>query len=151
MDHRWLQQAVGHGMLESGTLVNPHTVRRLACDAGIVPMVLGSRSEPLDVGRRQRTAPDAIRRALHQRDRGCAFPGCTRPPRRCHAHHIAHWLDGGDTCLENLCLLCRFHHQLIHHGHWTISMIDGRPWFTPPDWTDPQRRPRLGGRAPVTS
>ncbi|GAA4782654.1 HNH endonuclease signature motif containing protein [Actinomycetospora chlora] len=146
MDHRWLQQAVGHGVLDSGALVHPQTVRRLACDAGIIPIVLGSRSEPLDVGRQQRTAPDAIRRALHLRDGGCAFPGCTRPPRRCQAHHVDHWLDGGDTCVENMCLLCRFHHQLVHHGHWTITMIDGRPWFTPPDWIDPDRQPRPGGR-----
>ncbi|WP_345411285.1 HNH endonuclease signature motif containing protein [Actinomycetospora chlora] len=147
MDHRWLQQAVGHGVLDSGALVHAQTVRRLACDAGVIPMVLGSRSEPLDVGRRQRTAPEAIRRALHLRDGGCAFPGCTRPPRRCQAHHVDHWLDGGDTCVENMCLLCRFHHQLVHHGHWTITMIDGRPWFTPPDWIDPDRQPRPGGRA----
>jgi hypothetical protein len=89
MDHRWLAEAVGHGVLDSGALVHPATVRRLACDAGVVPVVLGSRSEPLDVGRAQRTASGAIRRALHLRDGGCAFPGCTRPPRRCQAHHVA--------------------------------------------------------------
>ncbi|GAA4781191.1 HNH endonuclease signature motif containing protein [Actinomycetospora chlora] len=151
MDHRWLQQAVGHGVLDSGALVHPQSVRRLACDAGIIPMVLGSRSEPLDVGRQQRTAPDAIRRALVVRDGGCAFPGCTRPPQRCHAHHIQSWLDHGDTAVENMCLLCRFHHQLVHHGHWTITMIDGRPWFTPPDWINPDRQPRPGGRPRAVS
>ena len=107
-------------------------IRRWACDAEIVPMVLGSKSEPLDIGRRSRLVPDAMRRALTFRDGGCAFPGCTRRPRRCHAHHVEHWsADEGPTCLENLTLLCRHHHQVIHHGHWTVQMIDGLPPFTP--------------------
>jgi hypothetical protein len=149
MDHRWLQLAVGRGTLDSGALVDAGTVRRWACDAEIVPMVLGSKSEPLDVGRVSRTVPDALRRALNLRDGGCAFPGCTRRPRRCHAHHVNHWVDGGPTCLANLVLLCRFHHQLIHHGHWTVTMIDALPWFTPPAWNDPDRTPVLGGRPRV--
>src|ERR671916_1839585 len=68
-------------------------VRRLACDAAIIPMVLGSDSMPLDVGRQQRLATAALREALGQRDKGCAFSGCNRPPRYCHAHHIVSWLD----------------------------------------------------------
>jgi hypothetical protein len=110
-------------------------------------VVLGSRSEPLDVGRSSRTVPEAIRRALNLRDGGCAFPGCTRRPQRCHAHHVDHWVDGGPTALENLCLLCLFHHQLVHHGQWTVEMIDGLPWFTPPAWLDPQQHRRPGGQA----
>ncbi|WP_328306440.1 HNH endonuclease signature motif containing protein [Actinomycetospora sp. NBC_00405] len=149
MDHRWLQQAIGHGTLDSGALVDPHTVRRLACDADIVPIVLGSRSEPLDVGRLQRTVTDAIRRALNLRDGGCAFPSCSRRPRRCHAHHIRYWFHGGPTRLDNLVLLCRFHHQLIHAGHWNVEIHHGRPWFTPPPWIDPDQQPRLGGRPRV--
>ena len=146
IDHRWLRAAIGHGTLDSGVAVDVDTVRRWACDAGIVPVVLGSRSEPLDVGRLSYTVPGAIRRALVLRDGGCAFPGCTRRPRRCHAHHVAFWSDGGDTALDNLTLLCLFHHQLVHHGHWVIRMVDGRPWFVPPEWIDPERRPRRGGR-----
>ena len=90
-----------------------------------------------------------MRRALNFRDGGCAFPGCTRRPRRCHAHHVEHWADLGPTCLDNLTLLCRHHHQVIHHGHWQIDMIDGLPWFTPPSWIDPERQPRPGGRSVV--
>ncbi|WP_433026588.1 DUF222 domain-containing protein [Actinomycetospora sp. CA-053990] len=147
MDLRWLQLAVGHGTLDFGALSDPATIRRWACDAEIVPMVLGAKSEPLDIGRRSRLIPDAMRRALTFRDGGCAFPGCTRRPRRCHAHHVEHWAaDEGPTCLENLTLLCRHHHQVIHHGHWTVQMIDGLPWFTPPRWVDPERRPRPGGQ-----
>ncbi|MFC5143082.1 DUF222 domain-containing protein, partial [Actinomycetospora rhizophila] len=153
IDHHWLRQALqstgGYGVLDSGQPVHPATVRRWACDAEIIPMLLGAKSEPLDVGRRQRTAPDAIRRALNHRDGGCAFPGCTRPPRRCQAHHIHEWADLGATALDNMCLLCRHHHQLIHHGHWTITMTDGRPWFTPPWILDPDRQPRPGGRPHV--
>lgn len=153
MDHRWLCEALagrgGYGLLDSGLRVHAGTVRRWACDAEIVPVVLGSRSEPLDVGRKQRTAPEAVRRALDLRDGGCAFPGCSRRPRRCQAHHVDHWYDGGATAVDNMCLLCRYHHQLIHHGHWSVRILDGRPWFTPPDWLDPERRARLGGRPRV--
>ena len=111
-------------------------------------MVLGTRSQPLDVGRLAYTVPDGMRRALHARDRGCTFPGCTRRPRRCHAHHIRHWTDGGTSEINNLTLLCRFHHQLAHHDHWKIHMREGRPWFTPPAWIDPTRTPRPGGPHP---
>ena len=149
MDLRWLQLATGHGTLDTGTPVDPATVRRWACDAEVVPVVLGSQSEPLDVGRLQRTVTDAMRRALNIRDGGCAFPGCDRPPRRCHAHHIRFWGHGGDTCLQNLVLLCRHHHQVIHHGHWTVQLLDGLPCFTPPSWIDPDQQPRPGGRPRV--
>ncbi|WP_345378850.1 HNH endonuclease signature motif containing protein, partial [Actinomycetospora straminea] len=149
MDHRWLQAATGHATLDSGQRVAAATVRRWACDAEVVPVVLGSRSEPLDVGRATRTVPDALRRALNVRDGGCAHPGCDRRPRRCHAHHLHHWSNGGDTCLANLVLLCRYHHRLIHHGQWQVAIVDGRPWFTPPPWIDPDQRPRPGGRPHV--
>ena len=150
IEHRWLQRKVGHGLLDSDQPLDPATARRLACDAGIVPVVLGTRSEPLDVGRLSYTVPEGMRRALHLRDGGCSFPGCTRRPRRCHAHHVEHWIDDGETRLDNLTLLCVFHHHLVHHGHWTITMTDGRPWYTPPRWIDPHQRPRPGGRFPTT-
>jgi hypothetical protein len=111
-----------------------------------VPIVLGSLSEPLDIGRLSYTVTEAQRRALHHRDGGCSFPGCTRRPKRCHAHHIVHWVDGGPTDIENLTLLCRFHHTVVHHDQWKIAMVRGRPWFTPPAWVDPDRTSRPGGR-----
>jgi hypothetical protein len=89
-------------------------IRRLACDAGIIPVVLGSRGEVLDVGRRRRTVPTGIRRALIVRDKGCAFPQCDRPPDWTDAHHIIEWSDGGSTSLDNLVLLCGHHHDTIH-------------------------------------
>jgi hypothetical protein len=96
--------------------VTPETIRRITCDASIIPMVLGSDSEPLDVGRKTRTIPAAIRRALEQRDGGCAWTGCGAPISWCDAHHIIHWADGGDTSLGNLRLLCRKHHTATHDG-----------------------------------
>ncbi|WP_285650103.1 HNH endonuclease signature motif containing protein [Actinomycetospora sp. NBRC 106375] len=145
IDHQWLRDAIGHGTLDDDTPVHIRTLRRLACDAEILPAILGTRSEPLDVGRLQRSVTDALRRALNIRDRGCAFPDCTRGPRRCHAHHIDHWEDGGPTEIHNLVLLCLYHHQLIHHGHWTVAITDGLPWFTPPWYIDTDHHPIPGG------
>lgn len=99
-----------------GTPVISEDVRRLACDARIVRMVLDGDSQPLDVGRAVRTVPPAIRRALDARDHGCTWNGCDLPPAWCDAHHIDHWADGGPTSLTNLRLLCRRHHVAVHDG-----------------------------------
>jgi hypothetical protein len=111
----WLREQRGH-MLVGDTPADVADARRLACDAGVIPAVLGSRGEPLDIGRAAYAVPLALWRALLLRDRGCAHPGCRRRAGRCHAHHIRHWIDGGETCLENCVLLCRYHHHLVHHG-----------------------------------
>ena len=110
------------------------TIRRLACDAEIIPAVLGTRGEPLDVGRAKRLVTLAIWAALVIRDRHCAFPGCDRPPLMCHAHHILHWISGGETKLSNLVLLCSHHHRVIHHSPWEIRLNpdDHTPEFLPP-------------------
>ena len=92
------------------------TVRRLACDGGVIPMVLGGDGEVLDVGRRSRTIPTAIRNALVVRDGGCTNPGCDVPVSWCDAHHVIHWADGGPTSLDNLVLLCSAHHHQVHEG-----------------------------------
>jgi Domain of unknown function (DUF222) len=147
MPYTWLREQIGHGLVGAEEAISAAEARRLTCDAGIVPVVLGTRSEPLDVGRLSYTVTEAQRRALFLRDQGCAFSDCTRRPERCHAHHVEHWCDGGHTCLGNLCLLCSFHHRLIHHGDWQVTMINGRPWFIPPTWLDPEQKPRLGGPA----
>ncbi len=101
-----------------GHTIDPETLRRWACDAGIVRIVTRGESQPIDVGRRTRTVSPALRRALELRDGGCAWMGCDLPASWCDAHHIIHWADDGPTSLENLVLLCRKHHTLVH-GHTT--------------------------------
>lgn len=129
------------GELENGSPISAETARRLACDAFLVAAVLGTTSEVLNIGRLSRAVPRPMRRALVARDRGCAFPGCGRPPRWCHAHHIRHWTrDRGPTCLSNLVLLCGRHHRVIHHEGWTVRIgSGGLPVFRPPRWIDPDQ------------
>ncbi|MEU8086163.1 DUF222 domain-containing protein [Micromonospora sp. NPDC049101] len=134
---------LGPGTLDTGLHLTPDTVRRLACDAAILPAVLGSAGQPLDVGRQRRLVTGPLRRALVLRDRGCAFPGCDRPPRWCDAHHIRHWADGGTTSLANAVLLCGHHHRHLHHSDWVVRLGgDGHPEFIPPAWLDPDQIPR---------
>ncbi len=106
---------------KSHVRVSAETARRIACDAGKVVMRHRS-GQILSVGRKTRTIPPPIRRALEFRDRGCRFPGCTS--QHCDAHHIEHWADGGETKLSNLVLLCRRHHRLLHEGGFSLRMDD---------------------------
>jgi hypothetical protein len=114
-----LGTADGGGQLEDGSPLHPETARRLACDASIV-RILERDGRPLSVGRRTRTVPPALRRALQTRDHCCRFPGCMQR-RFLHAHHIDHWAHGGPTDLDNLVHLCRFHHRLVHEGGYTLE------------------------------
>jgi hypothetical protein len=114
------------GSLEDGSRVSAEALRRVACDCGLV--AVRRDGQGLDIGRKSRSIPPAIRRALRLRDRGCAFPGCTHT-RFVHAHHVEHWLHGGSTSLENLVQLCSFHHHLVHEGGWTVS-ADGEGVFS---------------------
>jgi hypothetical protein len=112
--------------------VSAETSRRLSCDAGVVHWLEGKKGEPLSVGRKTRTIPPAIRRALQRRDQGCRFPGCSCS-RFVDAHHIRHWADGGETSLENLLLLCSRHHRMVHEeGYEVHSQADGQFWFSDP-------------------
>ncbi|MEU7772219.1 DUF222 domain-containing protein [Micromonospora taraxaci] len=138
-----LTRQLGSGALDIGLQLTPDTVRRLACDAAILPAVLGGAGQVLDVGRQRRLVTGPLRRTLVLRDGGCAFPGCDRPPRWCAAHHIHHWADGGPTSLDNAVLLCGHHHRHIHHSEWTVRLgDDGNPEFVPPAWLDPDQLPR---------
>ena len=115
-----------------GIHVSAETARRLACDAAKVEMRHGPDGEILDVGRRTRTISPALRRALAARDGRCRFPGCQN--RRCDAHHIEHWADGGETALDNLVLLCRRHHRAVHEEGFRITLdAAGDVHFTRPD------------------
>ncbi|TCC42850.1 DUF222 domain-containing protein [Kribbella capetownensis] len=123
------------GGLVYGDNLSAAAIRRLACDANIIPLVLGSNSEPLDVGRSERLVTRAMRRALNARDKGCVV--CGAPPVQCDAHHLRSWIDGGPTAIWNLVLLCRRHHIDLHAGHWTITITNGKVHVYRPTWADP--------------
>jgi uncharacterized protein DUF222/HNH endonuclease len=125
-----------------GQPITAEQARRIACDAAIIPTILGSNSEPLDLGRATRTIPPAIRRALILRDKGCIHPGCPRPADWTDAHHVRHWSAGGPTALTNLVLLCHKHHWIIHHTEWRIVFQQGIPYVVPPSLIDPDQTPQ---------
>lgn len=137
-----LQRRARAAVLDLGGRCSPESLRMLACDAGIVPIVMNGAGQPLDVGRVRRTVPDGLRRAVTARDRGCAHPGCDRPPSWCEVHHILPWENGGKSRLGNLVMLCKVHHRLLHHSEWVVRIRDGLPEFLPPRWIDPLQRPR---------
>ena len=122
----------GPCQLDHGPALHPDTARRLACDASLV-RILESDGRPLSIGRKTRTVPPALRRALKARDPVCRFPGC--PQRRfLHAHHIHHWAHGGRTDLSNLIQLCSHHHRLLHEGGYTTQRAaHGKLRFLRPD------------------
>jgi hypothetical protein len=132
----------GTGTLGTGAPITAEAARRIACDAAIIPIVLGANSEPLDVGRATRTIPTGIRRAVVARDVGCVHPGCTAPAAWCQIHHVKHWADGGSTSLGNLVLLCHQHHWIVHHNGWQITFVDRIPHVIPPPILDPHQQPR---------
>jgi hypothetical protein len=108
-------------------------VRRLCCDGSVIQVLESDSGDVLSVGRKQRTIPTAIRRALETRDGHCQFPGCTRE-RWLDGHHVQHWAEGGETSLENLILLCSHHHTLMHEGGFTLERRrDGSGYFVRPD------------------
>jgi len=129
--------------LDNGERLTAEQARRIACDAQIVPAVLGGAGQVLDVGASRRTISGPLRRAVVLRDGGCAFPGCDRPARWCQAHHVVHWADDGPSTLDNAVLLCSYHHRSVHHHGWEVRLgADRRPEFIPPPHIDPHRRPR---------
>jgi hypothetical protein len=144
IDFQALRDATGVATLDTGGSLSAAAVRTLACDADILPIVLGSRSQILDVGRTSRLVTLGIWLALVARDQHCAFPGCSRPPVACDAHHMRPWADGGITALHNLVLLCRTHHTMLHTTPWEVRInpLDEHPEFLPPARLDPDRRPR---------
>ncbi|MFC9334036.1 DUF222 domain-containing protein [Arthrobacter sp. NPDC057009] len=122
--------------------VTASTIRKIACDADIIPVLLSSQGRILDIGRTTRIFPPHIRKALNARDQGCAFPNCTIPATWCEAHHITYWSQGGPTSTDNGVLLCTAHHHLIHKEQWKIHIKNGVPWFIPPPHIDPRQQPR---------
>jgi hypothetical protein len=130
---------------ETGQGICPEAARRLCCDAGVVPVVVDAEGQPLDVGRKTRTIPPAIRRALEVRDQGCRFPGCANH-RFVDAHHVEHWVDGGATKLQNLVTLCTRHHATVHEHGFTVTPADLPGHF---DFRDGRGRLVVHAPAPV--
>jgi hypothetical protein len=127
------ESTAGRCEIEQGPALPAETVRRLACDSSVVALVENERGEPLNVGRKTRSIPPALRRALNARDQGCRFPGCTHT-RYVDAHHVHHWAHGGETRASNLVSLCRPHHRLVHEGGVRVQVLDdGAFRFVRPD------------------
>ena len=124
------------------TPVSAATARRIACDAGVLPVVLGTDGEVLDLGRTARVFSPAQRIALAVRDGGCRWPGCDRPPSWCEAHHLDEWSRGGTTDLANGVLLCRHHHLLVHNNGWKVLRSKHGLEVRPPTTVDPLQRHR---------
>jgi hypothetical protein len=144
IDYRDLLARLGGTSAQTGTLpftgpVTASTVRKIACDADIIPVLLGGEGRILDIGRASRVFPPHIRKAIAARDQGCAFPGCTIPAPWCEAHHINYWSHGGTSGTDNGTLLCSHHHHLIHKEQWIIQVRAGIPWFIPPPHVDPRQ------------
>jgi hypothetical protein len=148
IDAATLRDGDGESELSDGTPVAAQTARRLACDAAIVPL-LERAGRPLSVGRKTRSIPPALRRAIARRDRGCRFPGCPNH-HTVDAHHIEHWANGGPTSLENLVSLCRHHHRLLHERGYSVTRNRSGLVFRRPDGRELSPCPRKPRGCPTT-
>lgn len=137
----------GYGTTNDGTLIPTETVLRMAGEADVIPTVLARGGAVLSLGRTRRIASRSQTFALAARDRGCSFPGCDRAPEWCERHHIKAWIDGGATDLDNLTLLCSYHHHNFETRGWTCTInADGLPEWQPPRWIDRDQRPLINTR-----
>ena len=137
----------GYGVASDGTLIRTDTVRQLADSADIYTAFLTASGEVLRLGRTRRIASRSQTIALIARDVGCSFPGCDTPPEWCERHHIVPWIDGGTTDLDNLTLLCAYHHHNFLAKGWDCAInADGLPEWSPPWWIDKHRRPLINTR-----
>jgi len=120
-------EAGGLHETEDGFVLDPFAISQLACDASVSRIVFGPSSEVLDVGRKTRVIPAGLRRAVIARDRHCVAPGCGRSAKWCDVHHIVSWAEGGETVIDNLCLLCRHHHTQLHLDLISLDDLEIRP------------------------
>jgi len=142
------QLSTRRGLAETsfGHLLTVDDALRLADEASLHFLLRDQHGAVLKHGRAKRIATRAQTIALTARDRGCSFPGCDHPPEHCQRHHVVSWADGGTTDLDNLTLLCGYHHREFDRGGWACRMIDGQPHWIPPVWIDPARAPRRNSR-----
>src|SRR5213076_2277047 len=106
--------------MEFSLPISSISVQRMACDCSVTRVLLSQDSMPVDVGRSKRVISVALGRALKARDGNCKWPTCERSASMCDGHHLMHWIDGGPTDLDNLVLLCRRHHRMVHEGGWQL-------------------------------
>jgi len=114
------------GEMEFSLPLPSATVQRLACDSSVMRVLFEADSLPVDVGRSRRLVDGGLRKALAVRDKHCQWPGCERPASWCDGHHVVHWVDGGETNLENTVLLCKRHHRMVHEGGWKLIKVEGK-------------------------
>jgi len=142
-----LRDKVGYGTTTDGTLIPTPQLLQLAAEADIIPAVLNHTGAVLNLGRTRRIASNAQTYALIARDKGCSFPACDRGPEWSERHHITAWIDGGKTDLDNLTLLCKYHHHHFTTGGWTCHINNNRiPEWTPPIWLDRHQKPLINSR-----
>jgi 5-methylcytosine-specific restriction protein A len=144
------QRVAGAAKLSWTGTITGNYAWMIVCDSSLRPILRDKTGLPIDMGRSRRTAPVDLRRYLTLRDRGCAFPGCRRPPSWCESHHLVLWSRNGTTDRHNMMLLCVHHHTLIHLGAWDVRMDEFEvPWFIPSAAVDPYRTPiPANGRMP---
>jgi hypothetical protein len=143
--HELLAQA-GLAETSDGTQLSADELWRIADQAEIWPTIITANGEPLAMGRTRRIATRAQTMALITREAGCSFPGCDHPP-EWSDHHIVEWILGGRTDLDNLTLLCHYHHTHFARKGWTCRLnTDGLPEWIPPTWIDQQQRPQMNAR-----
>ncbi len=140
---RDLAAGAGVGFIEGQTAtISVASVRRLACDGGLQPILFDDDGQALNLGRTQRLHNSRQRSVISARDGGCIEPGCDRPPSWTEVHHITEFSRGGNTDVADGVCLCRYHHMLVHNNDWRITRETGRYWLVPPPDIDPQQRPR---------
>lgn len=141
-----LQSRDGWAETSFGQLITVDLALKLADEASISLLLRDARGAVLSHGRTKRIATRSQTLALIARDRGCTFPDCDKPPEWCQRHHIVSWADGGNTDLDNLTLVCGYHHREFERGGWSCQMTDGQPQWIPPAWIDPAQTPRRNHR-----
>lgn len=131
----------GHARTSYGTPIRVEQALRMADEGALEWLIHNGSGGVLNYGRTRRLASAGQTAALLLRDGGCAFPSCDQPPEWCQRHHIIPWADGGETNLDNLVLLCPYHHARHLHQGWRIEVRAGIPWFIPPPLIDPDQTP----------
>ncbi|MDQ3157268.1 MAG: HNH endonuclease, partial [Actinomycetota bacterium] len=147
-DYEQLVSGIGAATLSTGTRVSINQVRKMACDLNLIPMVFNGKSLPMDFGQPQRLFTRWQKIAIANRDGGCTFPGCDRPPNWCEVHHgRIPWALGGRTDLADGVLLCNLHHHVVHDDEWAVRFAsDGHPEYVPPKTVDFGQQPRRNQR-----